>query len=342
MSDLFNENDSQDRSGTEHSGNNNESESTTEQRMLDAYDENFRTDEWDAQERDAMAREAYEPEGANYSADEYRQILEDSGYGADEINEIMANDSRYANIDEYQGEHHEYQEEYEDNKPKTKWLKGTAAVLGAGAKYIAPKAARAITAGAGTILGATAGLVSEDYSNVLKWGAAAGGSGYLIGKGLSNIPEGLGHLGNAIDEGMENVASTFTLNAKGSQAEKERKQKEADARAKMDQNRRSLYKEKLRLRNNAEINQAMEDAQKYREFNITDDKLIIKAMQHNEFGEERAANRKIALAALAKEVGRDDKKLKSITEQLKNKGVSDRDIKSYIKGIRQINDWNIQ
>ncbi len=75
---------------------NQQEDKTPQQRMLDAYDEGFGTDSYAPAEREAMAREAYQPEGMNYSADEYASILRDSGYEEDEIRQMMADDPRYA------------------------------------------------------------------------------------------------------------------------------------------------------------------------------------------------------------------------------------------------------
>lgn len=61
------------------------------QAMLDAYDENYGTDEWNPQERDALARENNNSNGMQYSNDEYEQILRDSGYSDEEIAEMMGN-----------------------------------------------------------------------------------------------------------------------------------------------------------------------------------------------------------------------------------------------------------
>lgn len=57
--------------------------------MLNVYDEGFGTDSYDSHEREAMARDAYEPEGMNYSSDEYANILRDSGYSEDEIADMI-------------------------------------------------------------------------------------------------------------------------------------------------------------------------------------------------------------------------------------------------------------
>lgn len=83
-------------------GNSNGSDSQSlddrRERMLEAYDEGFGTDSYDPTEREAMAREIAQPEGMNYSADEYANILRDSGYGDDDISS-MVND-RYGALSE--------------------------------------------------------------------------------------------------------------------------------------------------------------------------------------------------------------------------------------------------
>lgn len=66
------------------------------QAMLDAYDENYGTDEWNPQERDALARENNNSNGMQYSNDEYEQILRESGYSDEEIAEMMQDSSQIA------------------------------------------------------------------------------------------------------------------------------------------------------------------------------------------------------------------------------------------------------
>ena len=78
----------------------NAEEQTPQQAMLDAYDDKYGTDEWDPAERDRMAREAYKNDGGRqYSNDEYRNILKDSGYSDAEIAELMGDTN--ANVDAY-------------------------------------------------------------------------------------------------------------------------------------------------------------------------------------------------------------------------------------------------
>ena len=58
--------------------------------VLDAYDDNYGTDDWKPQERDAVARDTdTEDNGMPYDDEEYEQILRDSGYSEDEIADMM-------------------------------------------------------------------------------------------------------------------------------------------------------------------------------------------------------------------------------------------------------------
>ena len=69
------------------STNNEGRELSAQERMLDAYDENYGTNEYDTAERESMAREANNPTGAEMSREEYAQLLADTGYTQDEIDE---------------------------------------------------------------------------------------------------------------------------------------------------------------------------------------------------------------------------------------------------------------
>lgn len=69
------------------STNNEGRELSAQERMLDAYDEKYGTNEYDTAERESMAREANNPTGAEMSREEYAQLLADTGYTQDEIDE---------------------------------------------------------------------------------------------------------------------------------------------------------------------------------------------------------------------------------------------------------------
>ena len=334
-------------------GDSQDTNSTPQQRMLGAYDENYGSDDWNAQERDAMAREAYAQDnssGMDYSADEYAQTLRDSGYGEDEIQQMMSENPRYAQTNE-QGDSTSMIDDNEasgtsmQNEGKGKHVirgigrafKGGLAVAGKGIRYVAPRAARlyakgalAATAGA---FGVAAGLASDDDRNILRYGAAGIGAGWLAGSGAINVVE---NADRGIRNTISSAASTYTLAAKGEEAEKQRQIAIEEREAMKDKSRQRLYKEKLGLKNNKEVKQALEDARKFRENGIMDDKVIIKAMQAEGFGDERASRERMILAGLATDTGRDNKKIKDVQSRLEEKGLSKDDVKKYIDGIRDI------
>ena len=66
-----------------------------EQRRLEADEEN--NNFGDSQERDTLARNAYQPTSPNYTAQQYADVLRNVGYDDDTINEIIRTDPRYAN-----------------------------------------------------------------------------------------------------------------------------------------------------------------------------------------------------------------------------------------------------
>lgn len=206
----------------ENQTDNGTEQQTAQQAMLDVYDEGFDTDEWDPQERDAMAREAYADsnEGMNYSADEYAQILRDSGYNESEIAD-MVRESYGDNTgsEESSGGSNAIgaanQTTQSEGRGK-RLLKsfGRGAVRGLkGTAYIAPKAARFLTKtavkgtlmGAGAIAGVTAGLVSDDFSNVVKYGMAGIGAGALASSGVNSIPDGVESIAGDISNGLNGI-----------------------------------------------------------------------------------------------------------------------------------------
>lgn len=228
-------------------------------------------------------------------------------------------------------------------KPIRKSVRGASAVLGAGAKYVAPRAAklavRGTVAGAAAMGGIAAGLVSEDYANVAKWGAAGAGAGWIAGGGLGQVPGKLEETRDSIVDAAQKGDTIYTLAAKGDKAEKERQKKISDAMAMKDKGRRDLYSRKFNVRGE-KLNEVLKDSQKFRESGVTNDDIIIKAMKLDGFGDGRVSKEKIILAGLAEQVNGERKALEYIKKGLKEKGLSDNDIKKYADGISDIYDWN--
>lgn len=336
----------------ENQTDNGTEQQTAQQAMLDVYDEGFGTDEWDPQERDAMAREAYADsnEGMNYSADEYAQILRNSGYNESEIAD-MVRESYGDNTgsEESSGGSNAIgaanQTTQSEGRGK-RLLKsfGRGAVRGLkGTAYIAPKAARFLTKtavkgtlmGAGAIAGVTVGLVSDDFSNVVKYGMAGIGAGALASSGVNSIPDGVESIAGDISNGLNGI-----YEATHTKDENEARQNRIlDKQALRDPERVRKYQEELKVSKKEAHRIMKEEAQKYREAGVTDDKLIIKAMKasRDDFGADRASNQRILLVQMAGKVGDDQKKLKQIKEGLVERGVPKGDIDNYIKTIKDIN-----
>ena len=222
-------------------------------------------------------------------------------------------------------------------------LRNTAKTIGRGIKYIAPKAARFATKAAvkGTLMGVgavaagTAGLVSDDFSNVFKYGIAGIGAGGLAGSGINSVPDGVDSIAGNISNGLNGL-----YEATHTKDENEARQNRIlDKQALRDPERVRKYQEELKVSKKEAHRIMKEEAQKYREAGVTDDKLIIKAMKasRDDFGADRASNQRILLAQMAGKVGDDQKKLKQIKEGLVERGVPKGDIDNYIKTIKDIN-----
>lgn len=222
-------------------------------------------------------------------------------------------------------------------------LRNTAKTIGKGIRYIAPKAARFATKaavkgtlmGAGAIAAGTAGLVSDDFSNVFKYGAAGIGAGSLAGSGINAIPDGVDSIAGNISNELNGL-----YEATHTEDENEARQNRIlDKQALRDPERIRKYQEKLGVSKKEARRIMKEEAQKYREAGVTDDKLIIKAMKASEddFGVDRASKQRIILAQMAEEVGDNQKKLKHLKEGLVERGVPRGDIDKYIKTIKDIN-----
>lgn len=221
---------------------------------------------------------------------------------------------------------------------------GRGAVRGLkGVAYSAPKVARSLTRtavkailmGAGGVAAGTAGLVSDDFSNVFKYGAAGIGAGSIAGSGINAIPDRVDSIAGNISNGLNGL-----YEATHTEDESEARQNRIlDKQALRDPERIRKYQEKLKVSKKEARRIMKEEAQKYREAGVTDDKLIIKAMKASEddFGVDRASKQRIILAQMAEEVGDNQKKLKHLKEGLVERGVPRGDIDKYIKTIKDIN-----
>lgn len=197
---------------------NNTNEQTAQQRMLEAYDENYGTDAYDNTEREAMAREAYQPESPEMSAEELAKWLkEEQGWDDDSINKYLR-DNGYIDDSTLTPQEKEKLQELEkldkERKEKIKnaikppvWKKAeswTRRNLGTeeARKVTAEKALKAAgrLAGKATVAGVTGavglgmGIAGDDLEDVLKYGAAGTALGAsvapAIGRRIANSETG--------------------------------------------------------------------------------------------------------------------------------------------------------
>lgn len=225
--------------------------------------------------------------------------------------------------------------QYRPRKELPPQLKGAAATLGAGAKYVAPKAARlALKAGvatAGATLGVAGGLATADDSNIWKMGLAGAAGGWVAGSGIGNLATSTpGTLGQI----EENAKREYTVAAYGEDAEKQRQKDRADELARRDKTRRKKYAEEFKLKNKKDIDDMMNKSQVFRKSGITDDDIIIKAMKADGFGDDIASEERVILAGLAAETGDDTDKIEQVEKRIQEKGVPALDARKYTDAIR--------
>lgn len=225
-------------------------------------------------------------------------------------------------------------------KPIRSSIKAAAGTAWEGAKYVAPKAARTALKGSlavGTgLVGAAAGLASDDDRNIVKYGATGLGAGYLAGAGIMSISDNVKD--NVIPDTIESARSTYTEKLGGHDAEEARQNAAADKAARKDKDRRKMYAEAFNTRNKQELESILDKSQKFRENGVTNDKYIIKAMKKEGFGTEMDSDERILLAGLASQVGKDAKKREELGKRLHEKGI---DGKKYTDAIKDMTHGEI-
>lgn len=320
---------------------------TALQRMSDADAEVFGTGDFDPSEWNANAMDANKPERLERSEDELRELYRDAGYDDDQINDMLRKGEREETSDDVQTERTAEttaettkSESLPQGRRKTHAIRNALNRAGARVAYRAPKIALATAragikytaTGAGAMIGVAAGLVSDDYSNVLKMGAAGAGAGLLMGQGVSSIP---GRIGGAAGRIRAENEALYAASHTKDEIDA-RNNERADKAWKKDAAVVKLYKDKF----GKEAKKAMEEAMEYRKHGITDDKTIIKAMKADEkqFGKGHVTDDKIMLAKMATKVGGDQRKLKYVKESLTKQGVNEKGIENYISAIKKMND----
>ena len=263
-------------------------EKEVRQLMLDTDDESFGTNDWDAQQRDVLAREeSKDDEGMQYSDEDYRQILEDSGYDEDTINEMMAEGSNTPN------EKQNISPEETEKEPKV--IKGyRGRVVGRVAKSVGKQLYKhsggAIRTGlrvAGTVAGATvgvaAGITTGDLSKTVSYMGAGALAGNAIGgniqKSGANLVAGAKSGVGQLSQTARDMRNAYEEEKYGLGEARKREIGRQNARARKeflkDDNEKAKYKElAAKMDYKGDIQDLMNAAADYKEAGITDDKLI--------------------------------------------------------------------
>lgn len=216
---------------------------------------------------------------------------------------------------------------------KTGWKLAKPA-LGNAARFTANVAAGA-TLGA---VGVAAGMVAGDPNAVAKNAALGATTGVAVSNGVAN------RIGNDVRNSSNKVDETVTdwkKNFYGAEYEQKEREK-LDRQFANDREIRRLYKQKLELKTEKEVDAAMEDAKKYRQYGINDNSVIIKAMKANNENisdrSERTSNKRIAAAMFA-ENSKGEKELEANMKRFgEKKGITGDQVTEMKNLVRKINN----
>ena len=215
-------------------------------------------------------------------------------------------------------------------------VKAAAPTVGKGLGSVAKGAVTLTMAGTGATIGVAAGLASDDYTNVLKYGLAGAGAGGAIGKvgadTVAKVPSGVSSAYRKVSGEAKNVKSRY-LQYEG----KERYQEYLNKRSDKAFMKSKEVKEQYQKAFDKQYKEAMEKAMEYRKHGVTDNEVIIKAMKSKAkgVGKDYADSKRIAAAKLAKNVN-NEKDVETIGNRLKDRGVSETQIRQQKEMLRDI------
>ena len=215
-------------------------------------------------------------------------------------------------------------------------VKAAAPTVGKGLGSVAKGAVTLTMAGTGATIGVAAGLASDDYTNVLKYGLAGAGAGGAIGKvgadTVAKVPSGVSSAYRKVSGEAKNVKSRY-LQYEG----KERYQEYLNKRSDKAFMKSKEVKEQYQKAFDKQYKEAMEKAMEYRKHGVTDNEVIIKAMNSKAkgVGKDYADSKRIAAAKLAKNVN-NEKDVETIGNRLKDRGVSETQIRQQKEMLRDI------
>lgn len=232
-----------------------------------------------------------------------------------------------------------------ENPRAKKFLRGAGATakvgwklakpaLGNAAKFTANVATGAALGG----IGIASGIASGDINSVTKNAALGATTGVALSNGITN------RVVNDMRNSVNKVDSTVTDWQKeyyGKEYEQKMRDK-LDNQFVNDREIRKLYKQKLELKSEKEVDDVMEDALKYRRYGINDNSVIIKAMKADNGDAsnraERTSNKRIAAAMFA-ENSKNEKDLESNMKRFgEKKGITTQQVDDMKKLVRTINN----
>ena len=192
----------------------------------------------------------------------------------------------------------------------------------------------------GAGIGAAAGIASGDPNSVVKNVGLGGTAGNSIGTGVANA------LTAGFDERYEKAKIEYEKDKYGADY-KEHKQKALDDKFRNDSKTKQFYaqefKEDLRKlsgkEREKELDNIMEQALEYRQYGVTDDKIIVKAMKLDESGNITESDSKAAAMMATK--AKDRKSMKEYKEDLSKYVKKDR-ADSITKKAMQIGNMSLE
>ena len=281
---------------------------SAQERMLDQYDEGFGTDDYDPTEREAMARELNSGnEDSIYDGmsddEKIRQLMESTGYSQEEAASLLGinmGDSNTADTDDNPigldntprpQQSRTIPQAQTDQRKTQGFVRRNAGYLKArgqnfaarnlNAKKIKGVAASGARMATKFTLGATAagigiaaGIASGSPGDVFKYGVAGAYAGSSVGQGIAN------RVGNSVER--ERQLNEETLKRQYGEDEYERmKNKKLDDEFKKDKEMRKLYSMNFNNAKGKDLDKIMDAAIKYRQYGITDNTTIMRAMALN-------------------------------------------------------------
>lgn len=187
---------------------------------------------------------------------------------------------------------------------------------------------------AGGAIGVAAGVASGDLGAVGKNATAGIYAGSAIGGGAANLVTNAGS--NMVSRSKQRHEETLKEMYGSNYSSYQKRKKDEDFMK--DKEMRELYRRELGLKKE-EIDAAMRDAVKYREYGVTDNDIIIKAMSMDKGNAQNRADWDRIGAARMAMMSKSNKDLDSNIEKFAKKpGITDSDVATMRRRVQAINN----